>query len=67
MRKPRVGVAGATGAVGIEMRKKLEERAFPMESLKLFAHPSEEGTPITFAGKEYKCESVKDGDPNPKP
>ena len=61
MRKPRVGVAGATGAVGIEMRKKLEERAFPMESLKLFAHPSEEGTPITFAGKEYKCESVKDG------
>ena len=58
MRKPRVGVAGATGAVGIEMRKKLEERGFPMESLKLFAHPSEEGTPITFAGKEYKCESV---------
>ena len=56
MRKPRVGVAGATGAVGIEMRKKLEERGFPMESLKLFAHPSEEGTPITFAGKEYKCE-----------
>ena len=61
MRKPRVGVAGATGAVGIEMRKKLEERGFPMESLKLFAHPSEEGTPITFAGKEYKCESVSDG------
>jgi len=54
-------VAGATGAVGIEMRKKLEERGFPMESLKLFAHPSEEGTPIEYAGKTHLCESVKEG------
>ena len=61
MRLPRVGVAGATGAVGIEMRKKLEERNFPMESIKLFAHPSEEGTPIQFGGKTYKCESVSEG------
>jgi len=32
-----------------------------MESIKLFAHPSEEGTPIDFAGKTYKCESVAEG------
>ena len=58
LRKPRVAVAGATGAVGIEMRKKLGERGFPMESLRVFAHPSEEGTPIEFGGKTLKCESV---------
>ena len=35
LKRPNVGVAGATGAVGIEMRKKLLERGFPMENVKV--------------------------------
>ena len=61
LRRPNVGVAGATGAVGIEMHKKLAERNFPLENLRLFAHPSEAGTPIEFRGKTYACEPVVDG------
>jgi len=61
LRRPNVGVAGATGAVGIEMRKKLLERSFPLENVRFFAHPTEEGTPIDFGGRTIACETVNEG------
>ncbi|MDE5546647.1 MAG: hypothetical protein K2I88_04200, partial [Anaeroplasmataceae bacterium] len=37
MKKYRVGILGATGAVGREMLKILEEYDFPLEELRLLA------------------------------
>ena len=39
MKKYTVAILGATGAVGQEMRKRLEERNFPVGRLKLLASP----------------------------
>jgi aspartate-semialdehyde dehydrogenase len=61
LRRPNVGIAGATGAVGIEMRRCLEERQFPINELALFAHPDEEGDLVEFAGERYPCEVAGDG------
>ena len=47
MKKYHIAVVGATGAVGTEMLKILEERDFPIESIRLFAHESEAGKKIT--------------------
>jgi aspartate-semialdehyde dehydrogenase len=60
MKNPVVAIAGATGAVGIEMRKCLKELNFPVHSLRVFAHPSEEGDLVEFNGHYYPCEVVKD-------
>ena len=35
MRQYRIGILGATGAVGREMMKVLEERKFPISELRL--------------------------------
>ena len=35
----RVGVVGATGVVGLEMLRVLEERAFPVDELRVYASP----------------------------
>ena len=37
MKEYTVAILGATGAVGQEMRKRLEERDFPVGKLKLLA------------------------------
>ena len=58
LRLPVVAIAGATGAVGIEMRKCLEQLKFPFHSLRVFAHPSEEGDLVQCNGIDYPCESV---------
>ena len=55
-----MGIVGATGAVGIEMRRCLEERAFPYNTVTFFAHKDEQGTALDFAGEEYKCQVVED-------
>jgi aspartate-semialdehyde dehydrogenase len=46
----RVGVAGATGAVGLEMLRVLEERAYPIESLTAMASGRGESRTVPFAG-----------------
>jgi len=51
-----VAVVGATGAVGTEMLRVLEELQFPVSSLRLFASPSSKGKTLTFKGKEYPLE-----------
>ena len=59
--KPSVAIAGATGAVGIEMLRCLEERNFPLHSLRVFAHPSEKGDIINYRGSDLSCETVTEG------
>ena len=44
----RVAVVGATGAVGREIVRILEERAFPLDELALFATTRSEGKRIPF-------------------
>ncbi len=54
MKKYNVGIIGATGAVGREMIKVLEERKFPINELKLFASERSIGKKIKFAGKDVE-------------
>ncbi len=50
-RNYKVAIAGATGAVGSVMREILEERDFPIASLKLLASERSEGRQIPFKGE----------------
>lgn len=57
----KVGLVGATGLVGSEMRRIFEERAFPVEELRAYASPRSEGRSLPFAGGEVTCEVLRDG------
>ncbi|MCZ6563318.1 MAG: aspartate-semialdehyde dehydrogenase, partial [Deltaproteobacteria bacterium] len=52
-----VAVVGATGAVGEEMRKVLEERLFPIRELRLLASERSAGQVLKF-GKKKICVEV---------
>ena len=52
-RKYRVGIVGATGAVGQELLELLVSRNFPMQSLTLLASSRSAGKQIQHAGKTY--------------
>lgn len=56
-----VAVVGATGAVGREMVKILEERNFPVNSLKLFASGRSAGQTLEFQGESISVEVLKQG------
>ena len=58
MANPRVVVVGATGAVGERLLTVLEERAFPMESLRLTASPRSIGKKLHFGGQEITVEEA---------
>ena len=53
-----VAVVGATGAVGEEMLKILNERNFPIKELKLLASKRSKGKKIKFKDKEYVVEET---------
>jgi len=53
-----VAVVGATGAVGEEMVKTLEQRDFPVERLRLFASERSEGKILEFGDEEIRVESL---------
>jgi len=53
MKQYRIGILGATGAVGREMMKVLEERKFPISELRLLAGAGSAGKRIGFMGKEH--------------
>ncbi len=57
----KVGVIGATGLVGQEMLRVLEERAFPVSELRAYASPRSEGRILPFAGGEVTCEVLRAG------
>ena len=61
MKKYKVGILGASGAVGREMIKVLEERNFPIDELKLFASPRSVGKEVLFNGKSIKIELAQLG------
>lgn len=52
-RKLRVAVVGATGAVGREMIRILEERRFPVSELRLLASGRSAGQTIPFRGEDH--------------
>ena len=51
-----VAVAGATGMVGRQMLHVLEERNFPVKSLKPLASDRSRGKSVTFKGEEIPVE-----------
>ena len=53
-----VAVAGATGAVGIEMIKTLEKRNFPVANLKLLASARSAGKTLKFKGEDIVIEEM---------
>jgi aspartate-semialdehyde dehydrogenase len=55
-----VAVAGATGAVGDEMIKVLEEQNFPLASLKLLASSRSAGKTIDFLGESLTVEELRE-------
>ncbi|MBI4872444.1 MAG: aspartate-semialdehyde dehydrogenase [Candidatus Riflebacteria bacterium] len=58
----RVGIVGATGAVGTRMREVLEERNFPVKSLALFATGKSAGRRLPWKGQEVEVrEALPDG------
>ncbi len=56
-----VGVVGATGLVGQEMLRVLDERAFPVDELRVYASPRSAGRRLQFAGSEVECEVLRAG------
>ncbi|RYX98592.1 aspartate-semialdehyde dehydrogenase [bacterium] len=56
MKKYNVAILGATGMVGQEMLKILDQRNFPINNLKLTASERTSGRKIQFRGKEYEVE-----------
>lgn len=55
-----VAVVGATGAVGNEMIKILEERKFPVGKLKLLASERSLGKSLEYKGESYPVEVLKE-------
>lgn len=55
-----VAVVGATGAAGNEMIAVLEEREFPVDTLRLFASERSEGKTFEFEGSELPVETLKE-------
>ncbi len=53
-----VAVAGATGAVGRQMLECLQERDFPIKSIKLLASSRSAGRKLTFKGQEVVVEEL---------
>lgn len=56
----KLAILGATGAVGREMLKILEERHFPLSSLKLLSGPRSAGSLIPFGGETIRVEKAEE-------
>jgi aspartate-semialdehyde dehydrogenase len=57
----RIGVVGATGAVGTRLLSILEERKFGGAEFRLFSSPRSEGEKIKTHGKEWACRRLEAG------
>lgn len=57
---PHIAIVGATGAVGQEVLQLLEERKFPLASLRLLASPRSAGTKIDFRGESISVAAMDD-------
>jgi len=56
----RVGVLGATGAVGSTILEILAERRFPADEVVAFASERSAGRRVAFAGSELECRALDD-------
>jgi aspartate-semialdehyde dehydrogenase len=56
-----IAVVGATGAVGQEILKVLEDRKFPVGTLRLFASAKSTGTTARFRGQDIPIEATSPG------
>ena len=59
-KKYNVAVAGATGLVGTQMIKCLEERDFPIQTIKFLASSRSAGKTLEFKGKKVIVEELKE-------
>ncbi len=58
----KVAIVGASGAVGQEFLRVLEERNFPMDELLLFGSSRSAGTKYTFRGKDIQVKLLQHND-----
>ena len=55
-----VAIVGATGMVGGEFLKVLEQRKFPIKNIRLLASGRSKGKVLKFCGKDYKVKELKE-------
>jgi len=55
----RVAILGATGMVGSTLLRVLEERAFPLDELRLLASERSAGTVVPYAGQDLAVQAVE--------
>ena len=58
----KVAIVGASGAVGQEFLRVLQEREFPIDELLLFGSPRSAGSTYTFRDKEIKVKLLQHND-----
>src|SRR5690554_1195633 len=58
-----IGVVGATGQVGTVVRRLLEERDFPVASIRFFASARSAGTTLPWKGEQVVIEDASTADP----
>lgn len=61
LKKLKIGVVGATGMVGQSFIRTLEDKKFPVESLRPFASENSIGKKIKLQGQSYDIEVLKPG------
>jgi aspartate-semialdehyde dehydrogenase len=59
-RNPVVAIAGATGAVGVELMACLEQRKFPLSELRLLASARSAGKTMKFRGVDVAVQELTD-------
>ena len=57
-----VAIVGASGAVGQEFLRVLDQQNFPVDNLLLFGSRRSAGRKYTFRGKEYEVRELRHGD-----
>ncbi len=59
MKKQNVAIVGATGMVGQELIKIIEEKNFPVEKIKVLASLNSLGRSISFQNQELKTQNIE--------
>lgn len=59
MRKPNIAILGATGVVGREITKIVDELKIDFNEIKFLSSPKSAGTKLEFQGKTYTVEEAK--------
>ncbi|KAA6327771.1 Aspartate-semialdehyde dehydrogenase [termite gut metagenome] len=62
MKKMEIAIVGASGAVGQEFLRVLDERSFPLDELVLFGSERSAGSKYMFRGKEIEVKRLQHND-----